>query len=146
MYKQQAFSRIQELHKSKYKCLSVPEPHRKGEDVSGLRLAAGKRPASLLPTSSFPVWSYFLSCLSLPSGTCRLPESRAQSTETCTEQNVCVCPLGELICLTNSIERARCEEAGYLASHISYQSFLITFLAAVDHLTESCGAGRESGC
>lgn len=59
---------------------------------------------------------------------------------------MCVCPLGELVCLTNSIERARCEEAGYLASHISYQSFLITFLAAVDHLTESCGAGRESGC
>lgn len=51
----------------------LSQSHTGREDVSGLRLAAGKRPASLLPTSSFPVCSYILYCLSLPSGMCWLP-------------------------------------------------------------------------
>lgn len=52
--------------------------HIEREDVSALRLAAGKRPASLLPTSSFPVYSHFL----LPPAMYRRPESQAQSAET----------------------------------------------------------------
>lgn len=77
-------------------CLS--QTHTGREDVCGPRLAVGKRPASLLPTSSFPVCSHFLSCLSLPSATCRLPESRAQSPETSPGKSLYVLRPGE-ICL-----------------------------------------------
>lgn len=46
-------------------------------------------------------------------------------------------------CLENSAAGARCEAAGRSASHVSYRNLLIKFLAAVDHLTESCGAARR---
>lgn len=129
-------------HKSKYKCVSASEPRRKGADASAPRLAAGKCPASLFPTSPLPVCGRFLSCSSPPSGPrCRLPEPAAQSAETCAGCRVRVFAVGAgrgwFACLENSGERTRCEAAGRSASHVSYRNLLFKFLAAVDHLAES---------
>lgn len=129
-------------NKSKYKCVSASEPRRKGADASAPRLAEGKCPASLFPTSSFPVCGRFLSCCSPPSGPrCRLPEPPAQSAETRAGRRVRVfadgAGRGWFVCLENSAERTRCEAAGRSASHVSYRNLLFKFLAAVDHLTES---------
>lgn len=110
--------------------------HTGREDVSGPRLAAGKHSASLLPTSSFPVCIHFLSCPSLQSGMCRLPESESQSQETSPELNAFVWLRG--ICLfTKQCRKTVLWRKEYSNICISYWTLLIKFLAVVDYLTES---------
>ncbi len=115
-----------ESNRSKYNCVSVSEPHRKGGRLCS---QIGSREASRLFASYFlfPVCSHFLSCPSPPSVMCWLPESQPQSQETPLESNVCMFPRGKVFCLPNDIEKCAANKQIIPLPRISDRSLLINF-------------------
>lgn len=115
------------LCRSKYKCVSASETRRKGAGDSAPRLAAGKRPTSLFPTSCLrPLPVMLLAVVRAAVSAPRAAGSMGGNMRGLGSACVLPCGLGEggFACLENRGDRTRCEAAGRSASHVSYRRFV----------------------